>query len=161
MNKILAILYISRYGIMSFLKWKTRHIGSFTKYQNAPKDRLEETTFSEGVIDIINFRYGELYTIIPLGFYIISFINLFGTCLSLNFHTISLLWFLTFFPVEYVLLFLFTDKKLKQWNARIDKHIKKKGHLMVNVITSVYVLCSVPIFCLSLHILSVFGNPAG
>lgn len=155
MKAFIKILFISRYEIMLFLERSTHRI-------KTRGNSMEDIMAAESVCNSINSYYTDIYAGLPLAAYLISFINLCGTFMKFNFNIISTLWFLMLIPYTgYLFFFLFTDQNIKIWNARIEKHIKENGNAVFRTITLIYILCAIPLFCLSLHILSVFGNPAG
>lgn len=155
MKAVIKILFISRYEIILYLERSTHRI-------KTRGTSMEDTMAAESVCNSINSYYTDIYAGLTLAAYLISFINLCGTLMRLNFNIISTLWFLMLIPYTvYLFFFLFTDHNIKIWNARIEEHIKEKGYTVLRTIIWIYILCAIPVFCLSLHILSVFGNPAG
>lgn len=164
MNRILMAIYILRNRIMSFQNRQSIKIDKSATWvlsllhlskRVTPKNKA----FSDACVEGFNYYYGEMYVGAVIYLYSQAAVNFVAICVGLSVDTTCNLWFLGFIPVVYVVFFLFTDSKVEQWNAIIDNYIKKHGKTKINRITFVCILFSIPIFLLSLHLLSIYGNP--
>lgn len=166
MNAILKILFISRYGLLLFLEGQVRiadRIVSWTYSLLGLSNRikLQARKFSDELCGNLNVIYAEVIICGSVGLYLLSIMHFVATLLGISFSVLSLLLLCVILPVLYMLFFLFSDERILFWKGEVDNYINIHGIGRIKVVTWSFILGSIAVFFLSLHIYSVFGNPAG
>ena len=163
---VIMLLYVLQYVMDDILTWNHRKIKSHVDWllswhplsEGKKQERDKAISMVHGVIDE-TYSCGFV-TGATMG-YMCSILTIIGTFMGYSFSTIQLFYILPLLLSLYITLFVFSEKRILSRRDEVKEQVERMGTKCLWTCTLLYVIGAIPIYLLSLHIMCVFGNPAG